>query len=246
MDGCLCTCRPHPSAPATVPICHGGKNYEDLLKEDKSEPIPFIGNNVDDFTPNALVIVSFPGAYGRAWNFLTKEAAKAESGLNTSCIFLPNSSAPGYGQHIRTGRDGQMCHCMHLYHGQKQYFGCAWFSLWQRKTLEAVKCGCNLLVVTKRDGTLGNSQQGEVRYLQQNAWPYSEMNILDFLMYFDATAPKDQKVLVSRKLQGSVNRCRRAKAETSNRVQSLKLEHQATKQGAQHRVCVDPWTLFWW
>ena len=129
---------------------------------------------------------------------------------------------------------------------RKQYFGCAWFSLWQRKTLEAVKCGCNLLVVTKRDGTLGNSQQGEVRYLQQNAWPYSEMNILDFLMYFDATAPKDQKVLVSRKLQGSVNRCRRAKAETSNRVQSLKLEHQATKQGAQHRVCVDPWTLFWW
>ena len=83
MDGCLCTCRPHPSAPATVPICHGGKNYEDLLKEDKSEPIPFIGNNVDDFTPNALVIVSFPGAYGRAWNFLTKEAAKAESGLNS-------------------------------------------------------------------------------------------------------------------------------------------------------------------
>ena len=129
---------------------------------------------------------------------------------------------------------------------RKQYFGCAWFSLWQRKTLEAVKCGCNLLVVTKRDGTLGNSQQGEVRYLQQNAWPYSEMNILDFLMYFAATAPKDQKVLVSRKLQGSVNRCRRAKAETSNRVQSLKLEHQATKQGAQHRVCVDPWTLFWW
>ena len=120
MDECR-TCRPTPSAPpaAAVPICHGGKNYEDLLKEDKSELIPFLGNTVDDFTPNALVIVSFPGAYGRAWNFLTKEAAKAESGLNTSCIFLPNSSAPGYGQHIRTGRDGQMCHCTHLYHGQK-------------------------------------------------------------------------------------------------------------------------------
>ena len=130
---------------------------------------------------------------------------------------------------------------------RKQSFGCAWFSLWQRKTLEAVKCGCNLLVITKRDGTLGNSQQGEVRYLQQNAWPYSEMNILDFLMYFAATAPKDQKVLVSRKLQGSVNRCRRAKADTSNRLQGLKLDHhQATKQGAQHRVCVNPWTLFWW
>ena len=92
-----------------------------IVAEDgtQSARITFQGSPTQQLNVGQDVIVSFPGAYGRAWNFLTKEAAKAESGLNTSCIFLPNSSAPGYGQHIRTGRDGQMCHCMHLYHGQK-------------------------------------------------------------------------------------------------------------------------------
>ena len=59
-------------------------------------------------------------------------------------------------------------------------FGCAWYKLWMRKTLQAVEKDCDLIVVTKEDGSLGTSQQAEARFLEQSGHVYCHMNIREF------------------------------------------------------------------
>ena len=61
-------------------------------------------------------------------------------------------------------------------------FGCAWYKLWMRKTLQAVEKDCDLIVVTKGDGSLGTSQQAEARFLEQGGHVYCQMNIREFLL----------------------------------------------------------------
>ena len=55
--------------------------------------VKFLGTPV--FSQGDRVIVSFPGAHGRAWNRLMEGAG----GWKTSCVFLPDKKTPGYGVH---------------------------------------------------------------------------------------------------------------------------------------------------
>ena len=106
----------HPSSP-DWPLADG--RYQTLLKENQSERIAFLGSFEGLFQKGLPVVCSFPGAYGSAWNFLTTQSNYAQSKLRTSCIFLPDKDAPGFGEHILTGDKGSACHCLHLY-GQPQ------------------------------------------------------------------------------------------------------------------------------
>ena len=63
--------------------CVMAKSYEDLLLEDdkdnpSSHSIIFLGSASQSFRPNTEVVVSFPGVYGRAWNFLTNESKEGK------------------------------------------------------------------------------------------------------------------------------------------------------------------------
>lgn len=99
--------------------------------------------------------------------------------LLTSCVFLPDETAPGYGKHVPHDQDpGLGCNCVHLY-GEEKPWGCYWYTMWQKQTLRAA-AKCNLLVVTKMDGSLGNSQQGEVRFLEAEKKPYKRLTIKEF------------------------------------------------------------------
>ena len=63
--------------------------------ETKSTRIPFMGS--EDFSRCNKIVVSFPWAYGVAWVFLTRSDT---SELATSCVFLPDENADGYGEHV--------------------------------------------------------------------------------------------------------------------------------------------------
>eukprot|EP00438_Fugacium_kawagutii_P034710 Skav216624 [mRNA] locus=scaffold3008:299809:300045:- [translate_table: standard] len=68
---------------------------------------------------------------------------------------------------------------MDLY-GKQEEWACHWFTMWREQTFRAYSNGCKLLVVTKMDGSLGNSQQGEVRWLDDERLPYKRVSIKDF------------------------------------------------------------------
>ena len=146
-----------------------GNSYLDLLVADdtdnpSSHSIIFLGSASQSFRPNTEVVVSFPGVYGRAWNFLTGESKEGKD-LKTSCIFLPDKHSNGYGKHAIVGPAGTTCHCCDLYPGEgRKDHGCVWYTLWKRKTRLAQEAGCILIVVTKPDGSLGKSQQAEVSW----------------------------------------------------------------------------------
>lgn len=184
--------------------------------ETKSTRIPFMGS--EDFSRCNKIVVSFPGAYGVAWVFLTRSDT---SGLATSCVFLPDENADGYGAHVyiptacvlpgdkgngsrknvyipipildsaadgdgishcaslKPRKDIAKCFCFHLY-GQQMEFGCKWYQAWMENTVRAKRSGKDLIVVTKADGTLGNSQKGEVRFLEKQGFKFTFMNISDF------------------------------------------------------------------
>ena len=46
-------------------------------------------------------------------------------------------------------------------------------------TIRAKRTGKDLIVVTKADGTLGNSQKDEVRFLEKQGFKFTFMNISD-------------------------------------------------------------------
>jgi len=125
-------------------------------------------------------IVSFPGVHGYGWNRLTaRPSGWAQSTIcfPTSCVFLPDEKAPGYGEH--DDQEGQGCSCLKLY-GQQEEWGCRWFTLWKDRTLMANDKRCNLWVVTKMDGSLGRSQEGEVDFLEEKQMFYSCITIEQF------------------------------------------------------------------
>eukprot|EP00438_Fugacium_kawagutii_P024470 Skav217925 [mRNA] locus=scaffold2633:90260:91345:- [translate_table: standard] len=166
-----------------------------ILEKNASDKIDFRGSSF--FQRSQLAIVSYPGAHGYGWNQLTQGSTLGKNNIVTSCIFLPTESSPGYGQHSdrdfgRTGsydddffhRDG--CHCDYLYpfpkYRTRPKFGCAWYEMWTNKTVEAHDRGCHLIVVTKQDGTLGNSQEGEVAFLKSQNMPYLKISISEFAL----------------------------------------------------------------
>lgn len=145
--------------------------YEELLGRDngKKKRITFVGSFQGDFKAGEEVIVSFPGVHGAAWEFLTEQG----SPIPTSCIFLPDLDGPdkknGAGEHCKTGNEGAKCYCYSLY-GKKEDWGCAWYHLWRRKTLQALSRGCIPIVVTQMGGGLGTSQKGEVEFLERSGF----------------------------------------------------------------------------
>ncbi|CAE7021709.1 unnamed protein product [Symbiodinium natans] len=182
------------------------KSCEELLKECSSEPIIFVGNLDHTFTADAQVIVSFPGAYGKAWNYLTHQAQDSGNSILTTCIFLPDHHSEGYGHHVTTGAEGGVCHCSHLY-GRRQVWGCAWYALWMEKTQKASTEKCNLIVVTKRDGSLGRSQQGEVNFLEVCGHVYCQMTIEDFVYFHHKEAPRRKQKVVQTHVKRLLREC---------------------------------------
>jgi len=95
--------------------------YWSLIQDIKGDRIEFPGSPNESFEPDREVVVSFPGIHGYAWNVLTNRW----SNLLTSCIFLPDKTSLGYGQHP----NGAACHCHHLY-GEQTDWGCEWDVMW--------------------------------------------------------------------------------------------------------------------
>ena len=165
------------------------EHREAILKVDRSFKILFEGSPEEAFIKHAKVVVSFPGVHGTGWNMLM-ERAKLKNSLATTCVFLPDKDAPGFGDHVldpkrdARGHAGgvpkEACHCYHLY-GKAEPWGCKWYDMWMRKTRMAAEKDCDLYVVMKGDGGLGNSQQGEVRFLEKELGkPFEKLSLLKF------------------------------------------------------------------
>ena len=93
--------------------------------------VKFLGTPV--FSQGDRVIVSFPGAHGRAWNRLMEGAG----GWKTSCVFLPDKKTPGYGVHATryfAHRIEKSCFCDMLY-GETVEWGCRWFQMLLASTM---------------------------------------------------------------------------------------------------------------
>ena len=178
------------------------EHREQFLKLDPSFRIIFEGSPEEAFVKGARVIVSFPGAHGTAWNVLMQRA-KLKNSLATTCVFLPDKDAPGFGVHVpdpqrdarghEKGVPKDACHCYHLY-GKEHWpaeWGCKWYDMWMRKTRTASEKGCELCVVTKGDGGLGNSQKGEVRFLEKElGQSFKTLSLVEFASWAACEAMK--------------------------------------------------------
>ena len=123
-------------------------SVEEITKVDEkscSVQIPVVGSRFQAFVEGRKVIVSFPGVHGAGWNCLVKNAIFEDNGLATSCVFLPDKKAKGYGKHLKfvNGKhhgSATRCHCTYLYKDdmdKAKGHGCAWFSIWATITCKA-------------------------------------------------------------------------------------------------------------
>ena len=144
----------------------------------QTDRIPFYGTEPEDFREGEQVIVSFPGVHGYGWKKLTQVSSSKHTPFASSCIFLPDEETPGYG--IHDIQRGKRCSCHFLYNGERVKWGCHWFSQWKEQTLRAHGRRCKLVVVTKKDGSLGRSQAGEVQFLEAEKIPYESITIEQF------------------------------------------------------------------
>eukprot|EP00438_Fugacium_kawagutii_P013613 Skav203006 [mRNA] locus=scaffold1344:212005:212205:+ [translate_table: standard] len=55
-----------------------------------------------------------------------------------------------------------------------------WFAHWRDQASRANRHRCHLEVVTKEDDSLGRSQEGEVRFLEEEAMKIERIKINDF------------------------------------------------------------------
>lgn len=122
-------------------------------------------------------IASFPGKFDQEWKNLLESMS-----ASTACVFFPDGSNLN-GGHARDGSTSGCCHCADLY-GEEKPWGCAWFQCWKQLVHEALEQGQQPVVVyfegeeLEQSGYveggqlnlnvsgLGNSQAGEVRYLE--------------------------------------------------------------------------------
>ena len=144
----------------------------------QTDRIPFYGTEPEDFREGEQAIVSFLGVHGYGWKKLTQVSSSKHTPFASSCIFLPDEETPGYG--IHDIQSGNRCSCHFLYNGERVKWGCHWFSQWKEQTLRAHGRGCVLVVVTKKDGSLGRSQAGEVQFLEAEKIPYESITIEQF------------------------------------------------------------------
>lgn len=112
-------------------------------------------------------------------NELRNEVMKESGGWKTSCVFLPDSKSKGFGEHVPDPASGKGCYCLTLY-GKPEPWGCHWYQIWMENTLRAVKKHCELVVITKKDDGLGNSQKGEVKFLEKLACQFARLPIWAF------------------------------------------------------------------
>lgn len=75
----------------------------------QANPIPFYGSEDEHFIEGKDAIVSFPGVHGYGWKKLTTISSSKDTPVVTSCIFLPDEDAPGYGRHDL--QRGGPCNC---------------------------------------------------------------------------------------------------------------------------------------
>lgn len=150
------------------------------VNPEKSHRISFYGSSDEAFSEGRVAIVSFPGVHGYGWNKLTEVSRAQEVSLATSCVFLPDEKNPDYGIHDDSDEPGP-CHCYHLY-GEAKAWGCRWYTIWMKQTCKASLAGCKLVVVTKDDGSLGHSQEGEVRFLKSKAFPHERVSTAEFAL----------------------------------------------------------------
>ena len=144
----------------------------------QTDRIPFYGTEPENFREGEQVIVSFPGVHGYGWKKLTQVSSSKHTPFASSCIFLPDEETPGYGLHDI--QRGKRCSCHFLYNGERVKWGCHWFSQWKEQTLRAHGRRCKLVVVTRKDGSLGRSQAGEVQFLEAEKIPYESITIEQF------------------------------------------------------------------
>ena len=119
---------------------------DSLCKEVDGARVRFLGTPF--FEKYDRVIVSFPGAHGRAWNKLIQGAG----GWKTSCVFLPDEDAPGYGVHVKNDFP-QCCHAIwgvtpcfcHMLYGQPEPWGCRWYQMLLAKETVCFFCFTSLI-----------------------------------------------------------------------------------------------------
>ena len=70
-------------------------------------------------------------------------------------------------------------------------------------TFRAKRTGKDLIVVTKADGSLGNSQKGEVRFLEKHRFNFTKMNINDFAKVCCSHSVTEKDVSLLREIVGS-------------------------------------------
>eukprot|EP00438_Fugacium_kawagutii_P021224 Skav220503 [mRNA] locus=scaffold4697:67386:68375:- [translate_table: standard] len=183
----------------------------------------FHGSPIRDLGQGSLVVVSFPGVHGLAWNRLTRSTK-----MVTTCIFLPDENAIGFGEHVSTGHEGKFCHCHHLYNGPETH-GCAWYELWMNKTKEAARRECDLLVVTKRDGSLGQSQKGEVHFLDVAGLLYSKMTITEWVMMYCSQSEQQKQEIAAMRCKAQRDKCAIERKITKKVLQAMKTEEYGIK-----------------
>jgi hypothetical protein len=106
---------------------------------------------------SAKDIVSFPGKYGPSgWGKAVAAAKDEFLDLSVSCVFLPNQSSLGFGEHAMDP-ETSACFCVSLY-GERKPWGCQWFKEWTENVEVAVALDHKLQVYF----FAGQNNEGEV------------------------------------------------------------------------------------
>jgi hypothetical protein len=83
-------------------------------------------------------IASFPGKYGPSgWGRAVAEAKDEFLDMSVSCVFLPDPTSLGFGEHAMNPDTPSKCFCQSLY-GERKPWGCVWFAEWVDNILHAV------------------------------------------------------------------------------------------------------------
>ncbi|CAE7034481.1 unnamed protein product [Symbiodinium natans] len=160
---------------------------EKMLTADPSKAIraqPFKGSHHG----GQHVVVSFPGVHGDAWNILTGQDEEFQRrslpSFTTTCVFLPKR------EHGLFEHGKHACYCDVLAKNSEkpipevdgEKIGCLWYEIWTANTQQAYGKSdvADYLVVTKLDGTLGNSQRAEKKFLEQSGCDFKTISIEQF------------------------------------------------------------------